>query len=101
MKVKSGGTAVGVAYWFTLHMYGGITVSTYQPEAMVSQSNPCSYGNQNSVQYACTLAWLQVSSHWHQSVFLLPEDVNLSVGETVTLRTLLRDSYLDITMATE
>ena len=39
MKVKTDGTAVGVAYWFTLHMYGGITISTYQPEA-VSQSDP-------------------------------------------------------------
>ena len=38
MKVKTGGTAVGIAYWFTLHMYGGITISTYQPEA-VSRSD--------------------------------------------------------------
>lgn len=39
VKVKTDGTAVGVAYWFTLHVYGGITISTYQPEA-VSQSDP-------------------------------------------------------------
>ena len=82
VKVETDGTAVGVAYWFTLHMYGGITISTYQPEA-------------ENIQH------LQGSSHWHQSAFLLPEDVAVSVGQTVTLRMLLRDSYLDITMATE
>ena len=38
VKAKTGGTAVGIAYWFTLHMYGGITISTYQPEA-VSRSD--------------------------------------------------------------
>lgn len=31
MEVKSEGTAVGVAYWFTLHLYGDITIATYQP----------------------------------------------------------------------
>jgi hypothetical protein len=39
VKVETDGTAIGVAYWFTLHMYGGLTISTYQPEA-VSQSDP-------------------------------------------------------------
>ena len=39
VKVMTDGTAVGVAYWFTLHMYGGITISTYRPEA-VSQPDP-------------------------------------------------------------
>ena len=36
MEVKTGGTAVGIAYWFTLHMYGDISISTYQP-GLVSQ----------------------------------------------------------------
>ena len=32
VRVKTGGTAVGVAYWFTLQLYGEIAISTYQPE---------------------------------------------------------------------
>ena len=34
VEVKTGGTAVGIAYWFTLHMYGDISISTYQPEVV-------------------------------------------------------------------
>lgn len=98
VEVKTGGTAVGIAYWFTLHLYGDITISTYQPE-IVRKIQSLVYVNKCSHPPPHTHT--QNTNHWHQCVFLLPEDVTVSAGQLVTLRTLLRDSYLDITMATE
>lgn len=39
VRVKTGGTAVGVAYWFTMQLYGEITISTYQPDKVHNASH--------------------------------------------------------------
>lgn len=38
-------------------------------------------------------------SHWHQAVFLLPEDVDVQIGQQLSVRGLLRDSCLNITIS--
>lgn len=49
MEVKSEGTAVGVAYWFTLHLYRDITIATYQPME-VSITHTHTYTHNRNIQ---------------------------------------------------
>ncbi len=81
VKVTKDGTLTGIVYWFRMHLHGDVTVDTGPTCNSVSH-----------YKYPHTPTPPPPQGHWHQSVFLLSEDVPVSYGEEVKVHAIVRNS---------
>ena len=88
VEVTSDGAVTGIAYWFRLHLHGDLVINTGPTCPSVS----CSTTRVPLV--SVPQPSLHMQGHWHQSVFMLPEDVSVSKGEQVRVHTIVKDSCL-------
>lgn len=99
VDVLAEGCVTGIAYWFTFQLFGDITFST-APRSYQEVHNAChTYTPRgNTKHHLPSPAPPHSQSHWHQSVFVLPEDVTVQRGNKVILHGLIRDSCIDISL---